>query len=346
MNDNYSAASGQGIYAGRFNTTPLQTFIDAMPSNSWAEYTGTNINAADTARFDGAPMSVLESDANYPLTNWANKFVWDSENRRISGAGTAQGFTVAGGERYAKQVIFDLVSNQFTVKWNPTGQKQGHIYDANCSGFAGDRTFRKAYNELVMWAYDKSTDLWTSSYSLSGLSSVSTIWALECSAAHNALFCLEQLTGRLVKFDLTTGTRSVIGNHTGVGAYPIMILVGSHIVFGAGDASTKLYKMDTSGVVTLVSESFPVPYDCRGNYRFLPHPTDSTKAICISQSDLKIRTLDIMTGVFADYGTLPSEPQMSASVSASLVGLGALATWRATGRIGGATQSKFWIYKV
>lgn len=347
MNKSYSAASGQGIYAGRFNTTPLQTFIAAMPSNSWAEYTGTNINEMQTTRFDGEPTGILETTANYPLTNWANKFAWDDESKVLSLVGTAQGYiSNPQGDLYSKHVIFDLFSNSFTTQWNPTGQRQGHIYDANCSGFVGELTYRKAYNDSQLWQYNKASATWSVSYTLAGLSTISAIWALECNAVHNALYCLEQLTGRLVKFDLATGARSVIGTHTGVGAYPVITSVGDHVIFGAGDTSTKLYKIDASGVVTLVSDALPVPYDCRGNYRVLPHPTDTNKALLFSQSDSKIRSLNIVTGLFSDIGTIPSEPLMLASASSSLVGMAAVVTWRGAARLGGTTQSKFWIYKV
>lgn len=346
MNDNYYVDSGQTMFAGIIAGTPLSSFINAMQPNTWSEYTGTNINEMTPREFDGSLMSILESDANYPITNWANKFAWSQSKQVISGVGTSQGFTIPTGYNYTKQVKFDLSNNSFSVKWNPSNQTQGHIYDANCGGFVAGKTWRKAYNVPQLAMYDENTDTWSLSYTLSGLPTVSTIWSIDCNAAHNALYCLEQVTGRLVKFDLATGTRSVIGNYTNVGAYPILVSVGEYIVFGGGDAGKVLYKMNLAGAVTELNNAPPVPYDCRGNYRILEHPSDNTKAICISQSDLKIRTLDIITGTFTDIGTLPSEPQMSASVSASLIGLGAVATWRSTARISGFTQSKFWIYKV
>lgn len=344
MNDNYSAASGQGIYAGRFSNTPLSDFIAAMPSNSWAEYTGTNINAMLPRDFDGALMGILESSGNYTITNWANKFAWNPARKIISGVGTSQGFTIPDGYNYTKQVIFDLTSNAFTVRWNPTGQVQGHIYDHNCGNFVNDKTWRKPSTSGRLGMYDATTDTWSLSYDLTGLPDLGSFWGVECSAGHNALYCIESTSGRLVKFDLTTGIRTVIGSYSGIGTYPVIVETGEFIVFGGGSGGGSFYKINASGNVSLITNSLSTQYSANGNYRFLAHPSIANTVIMFGSDGVEI--LDVLTGVASRVGAYPAEPSLAASVSASLVGLGAIATWRGNGRSAGVTQSKFYIYKV
>lgn len=344
MNDNYSAESGQAINAGRYSNTPLTDFIAAMPSNSWAEYTGTNINEMLPRDFDGALMGILESSGNYTITNWANKFAWHPSRRLISGVGTSQGFTIPEGYNYTKQVKFDLTANAFAVRWNPTGQVQGHIYDHNCGNFVNDKTWRKPSTRGRLGMYDAAADTWSLSYDLSDLPDLGSFWGLECSAGHNALYCIESTSGRLVKFDLTTGIRTVIGNFSGIGTYPVIIETGAFIVFGGGNGGTSFYKINSAGIVSLVTDSLSAPYSAGGNYRFLAHPTIANAVIMFGSAGIEF--LDVVTGSASIIAPYPAEPSLAASVSVSLTGLGAIATWRGRGRSGGVTQSSFWIYKV
>lgn len=349
MDDFYSAASGEGIYAGMVapsTETALETFIAAMSPNTWAEYTGTNINAMLPRDFDSALMGIMESDTNYPISNWANKWAWHPTRKLISGVGTSQGFTIAGGERYSKQVKFGLADNSFSVRWAPTGQVQGHIYDHNCGNFVNDKTWRKASTSGRLGMYDAATDAWALSYDLSDLPSLGSFWGLECSAAHNALYCVESTSGRLVKFDLTTGVRTVIGSYSGIGTYPVIIETGEYIVFGGGTGGTSFYKINAAGTVSLITSTIPSAYAASGNHKFLAHPTTANLVICFASEDMSMRLFDIIVGTFTSIGTLPAAPVMNFTVSTSLKGLGAIANFRGAGRDGGVTQSKFFIYKV
>lgn len=349
MNDTYSAASGEGIYAGMVapsSMTALETFIAAMSPNTWAEYTGTNINQMLPRDFDSALMGIFESEVNYPLTNWANKWAWHPTRKLISGVGTSQGFTIPDGYNYTKQVKFDLNTNQFSVRWNPTGQVQGHIYDHNCSNFVNDKTWRKPSTSGRLAVYDAATDAWSLSYDLSDLPSLSNFWGIECSATHNALYCIESNSGRLVKFDLTSGLRTVIGSYSGISTYPVIVDFGEYVVFGGGSSGTSFYKINSAGTVSLIVGTIPQPYAAAGDHKFLPHPTTANTALCWSSADMMMRQLNILTGTFTDVGALPAVPVMNYTVSTTLKGLGAVANWRGAGRDGGVTQSKFYIYKV
>lgn len=352
MNDEYSGESA--IYAGMAApaATLLETFIAAMPSNSWSEYTGTNINEMRFNPSVNADVGILESASNYLMTNWTNKFAWHPTRKIVSGVGTSNNFFATGGGKYAKQLVFSFDENEFDYVLNPVNQDYGygHCYDANCSGFANDKTWYKpnsSNGEYRIMEYNAADNSWRwSDFTLSGLSVLRPLWMLDCHPEHNALYCIEDF-GRLVKFDLTTAQRTVIGTFSGISGYPVIARAGQYVVFGCGNSGTTLYKIDQAGNVTTVNNSLPTTYHCAGATKFVPHPDGSARIVCMSSADGVVRVLDVETGLFTDIATtIPASIDFTYTAATGLVGAGAVALWRGGGRSSGATTSKFWIYKV
>lgn len=354
MNDDYSGQTA--IYGGMQApaATLLEAFIAAMPSNSWAEYTGTNINEMLPRDFDGQLMGVLESEANKPLTNWANKFTYNQQAKVLSGVGTAEGYISAdSGKNYTKEIIFDMAANVFSVRWNPLGRPVGHCYDANLSLPINGKLYRRPFapNQPIS-ERDASGGGWQdTAMSLSGIAPSAgqffSIEGLPDAGEVGSLLLLEDTTGRLVRFDLATNARTVIGNYSGIGSYPMMTLINGAVLFGAGNGGSSLYTVGSSLNVQQVPTTTPVTIAANSTGKLLASPSGENAAYSFTNSDGLIRKLDITTGAWSDVGAYPSRLAAAVAVVAiSLQGLGAFAFWYGRGRASGVTQSEFWIYKV
>lgn len=351
--DVYSCGSGESIYAGLTADTPLSLFIDAMPSNSWSAYTGTNINEMTPRTFDNALMGVMETEANKPLSNWCNKFTYDPANLKISGVGTAEGYiTQESGKNYSKEVVFDMRTNAFSVLWNPTDKPEGHCYDSNMSLPMNGFLYRKAYsNSKFISKRSTANQVWSdTTFTTTGLSpSPTEFYALEGlpqAGAQGSLFLLEA-AGRLIRFDIATGVRSLVGNFSGIGRYPVIFRVKDYLVFGAGEGATTIYKLDKNLNVTTVTNSIPVEIQVNSYGKLIPCPSGTDAAYSFTNSDAKVRKLNILTGAWSIVSDYPTELATSVYVAiTALQGLGAFALWKGRGRSAGVTRSTFLVYRI
>lgn len=357
MSDNYSAASGQGIYAGRYSNTPLSDFIAAMSSNSWAEYTGTNINEMTVAPRDGQLYGILETRENAVLTNWANKFCFDRANMVISGIGTAEGhISSSDGKNYSKDVAFDLKTNSFSVRWNPTDITEGHIYDGNTSIPLGGVVYRKGYSRLSKKPAN-TFDWEPSGYEFTGLAGpLGYLFSMDVFPQMGASGSLivtmgtpsYPMDGRLIRFDIATGVRTVLGQLPNVGEYPLTVYVNGAVILGSGKAGCTLYRLSSDGTISTLIDSYAVELSTRSyGQKMLACPNGTDSVYTFTPSDSMVRRINTITGAAVDIGAYPAYLSSSANVViTSIQGFGAFAFWRGRGRAGSVTQSEFHIYKV
>jgi len=339
----------------------LGTAVAGMTAGAWLNYTSTNINDkvsyADTPVQADAPFSALETQANYPLTLWANKWFFDPATKQLGGVGTAQGFiSESPTGTHSKAVWFDLLTNSFFQDWNPTGKAEGHIYDGNSSRALNGYVYRRAFGGTSIWRCDVSTKVWSNS----GLSH-SGVYAYDACGldvfpdwgTSGSLLMIGGAAGNgsLFRWDLSTGTRTSLGSFP-VGDYPVLFYVEALqcIVFGGGSAATgKLYTLDKFGTITQISTTLPAGINCAGSGPLLPDPLGRALVWFISHNLNKIYKMDIATGVWTDCGAVPSglNGKINYSVGITLHGLGAIVILNGSGRGGDTnTYSKFWLYKV
>ena len=350
---NYFAASGEDVYGGR-SISLIEQAINGMDQNSWLEYTSTNINEMEETGPDG-PAGIFETEANKPLSNWANTFSYDTASKQIIGVGTAEGYisdTPLG--QHAKQINFDMESNQFSVKWNPTGQNSGHIYDANPTRPLNGVIYRKDFERFPIYGYTIATDTWVLAFDMSGMSPSSVgVVGIEVHpnlGPQGSLLAIDQ-TGRLTRFDVDSGVRSVIGTFPGVTFYAIQVYIEALdvILFGGGFGGTTMYTLDNTGAVTEFITTLPqIPHCNSSPNKLLPDPLGRAIAWMFSDEDDHYYMLDVNTGIWTDYGLIPAALQthLALSVGVSLLSEGAIAMFWGRGRSAGVTQSKFFLFKV
>lgn len=339
----------------------LGAAIAGMSSGTWLDYTGTNINTkvsyADTPVQADAPFSALETQANYPLTLWANKWFFDPATKQLGGVGTAQGFaSESPAGTHSKAVWFDLLTNSFFQDWNPTGIREGHIYDGNSSRALNGYVYRRSFGGNSIWRCDVSTKVWSNS----GLSHSGVYTYDACGldvfpdwGSSGSLLMIGGAAGNgsLFRWDLSTGTRTSLGSFP-VGDYPVLFYLEALqcVVFGGGSAATgQLYTLDKFGTITQISTTLPAGINCAGSGPLLPDPLGRALVWFISHNLNKIYKMDIATGVWTDCGAVPSglNGKINYSVGITLHGLGAIVILNGSGRGGDTnTYSKFWLYKV
>lgn len=353
--DFYGAASGQTVVGGRRLYGALGEFIAGIPRSSWAEYTSTNINELESSGPSGVSRGVLEGEVNSPVSNWPGKIAFDAEQKIIIGIGTTNGYiseTPSGA--HSKNIVFDLENNNFLVRWNPIGRSYGHFYDTNSSRPLNGYFYARGYGDSSLRKMNTSTLEWSESYSLSGLApAAGTIGSVDVHpnlGASGSVLFLEP-TGRLVRFDVSTSVRSVVGTYSGVGNYPLIHYVTAidSVVFGGGEGGTKLYKLSASGVVSEVTTTLPVTLAANGaGGPFLPDPSGLPRSWHFYDGDSTVRYIDWTTGDWTTFGVVPSglTGRLDGTIGASIPQLNAFALLTYGGRSGGVTTSKFWILKV
>jgi hypothetical protein len=340
--------------------TPLPHLIAGMSPDSWRTLALTNINHYETAGPYGA-MSILETEANYPLTNWGGKWWYDPTTGLIGGVGTAQGHSSDNNPvgKAAKYIEFDTASQTFSVRWNPTGANEGHVYDANCSLVHQGKTYRKSFNADVIKQLDVVSGVWsTSPYTTAGLSpAVVDVCALEIHPTLGAQgSLLLHSDTRLIRWDLATGQRTV--HATGLtgfhGRYAVMhyvpgwnrvILGGGETITTASSIGASWYSIDATGTVAATGWTSPVRISCGSDAGvFLPDPSGRPRSWWYSSADDRIYSLDWTTLTWTPRAALP---QLSAAwTGVSLRDRHALMFFEGRGRTNGFAQGRVLLYKV
>ena len=348
----YTANADGTCYVGRFNNTPLTDLIESMPPNSFAQLTTTNIrDAVYNPHFDQS-LAALETDPSRPLPNWTNKISHIRSKSRLVWIGTSEGYAANLDGRFrSKAVTYKLAENQFTQNWNPTNRVEGHAYDNNCSIDINGKIYRRSFIGAVVSEYDAETELWSELYTMTGLGTMLQVWAIECFpelGAAGSLLLLEDL-GRLVRYDLATSTQTVVGTFAGISSTNVMVYVNGAVIFGGGFSGTTLYRMDSSGNVTTLTNTLPVVITPNGavNNKMVACPRGTDNAYIFSNTDNLVRKLNTITGTFTTIGPYDSNLSNSTNVAAcSIRGTDGIVLLRGRGRSGGVNQSEFWVYKV
>lgn len=353
--DSYVGPSSGVVAGGRRRYGELGAFIDSVLSGQWGEYTGVDINATETSGPSGIARSWLEGEANMPVCNWPGKIAFDPVKKLLIGVGTTNGYiseTPAGA--HSKNIIFDLGTNAFSCRWNPVGRSYGHFYDTNSSRPLGGYFYARGYADTSLRKMDTTTREWSESYSFSGLApSIGTIGAVDVHptlGAQGSVIFLES-SGRLIRFNVADGIRSVSGTYAGIGNYPLIHYVPAldAVIFGGGESGTAFYKLSSAGVVTQVSTTLPVTVAANGTGGpFVPDPSGRPYSWLFADIDSTVRYIDWTDGSWHSVGTPPAalSGRFDTSLGASLTGLAAIVLLTCGGRVGGVSTSKFWIYKV
>ena len=355
VGDSYGCASGGVIAAGRRRFGALGDFVAGMAPGTWAQYTGVDINATETAGPSGTARSWLEGEANYPLTNWPGKIAFDPDKKLLIAIGTTNGYVseIPAGA-HSKNLIFDLFTNEFSAAWNPVGRSYGHFYDTNSSRALNGYFYSRGYSDSSIRKMSTTTRMWSESYSLTGLvpaaGSVGAVEVHPSLGSTGSVLFLEP-TGRLVRFNTADGIRSIIGTYAGIGSYPVMHYVPALdcVIFGGGESGSKLYKLTDTGEVLEVTTTLPVTLAANGTGGpFVPDPSGLPRSWHFYDGDSTVRYIDWTTGQWTTFGAPPAalSGRFDVTVAASLTGMSAFALLTYGGRSGGVTTSKFWILKV
>lgn len=353
--DNYA---GQGaIYGGQVDpgtvVPPIYAFIDSMAPGTMQLYPGTNINEMETSNFEGLPNGILESTANYSIPQWSGKASFDPVAGLMSGVGTSQGFTSfsPAGER-SKAIYFDCATNRFSVKWNPVGKNDGHVYDGNVSRPHNGFVYRRSYGSNEIRKMHVATKVWSVAFVIPGLTnSVASIDVFPDLGANGTLVVITDL-GRVFTADLGTGASTDRGLVAGTANYPVAMYVQSAqcVVFGGGNTGTKLYKINAAGAISEIVQTLPTGLSvaCDATYGpSIPHPGGQAAIVTMSHPLNAAYKLDVSTGAWAKQIDFPTAFQNLANqcMAISMHGRGAVALWRGRGRSAGVTQSEFWLYR-
>lgn len=350
-------APGRGRSRGAAVTpaSAMEMFIAGLSPCSLAQYPGTNINEMESSNYLGESLCVLESAGNYPLTNWPGKFGYDPATRLLTGVGTSQGFSsqTPPGSR-SKAVYFDMDINRFSIVWGPTSRNEGHVYCGNTSLPMGGYFFRRGYFSNVVWRMDSATREWAAFVDTTSFTgSTEQVVALESFPGLGALgsLILVGATGKVWRYDIATATGSLLTTVAGTANYCVAIYVpaANKLVLGGGGGASRLYTLDASGVVAEIAQTLPDSVEVACDSDSGPAVADPVNAslLVFSHVTQKIWSLNINTGAWTERLAFPGGFTGRAvnSVATALHGLGAVALWYGAGRLGGITQSEFWIFK-
>jgi len=360
-NDTYTLNADGTCFVGRFSNTPLSDFIASASVGVWTQYTGTNINTKMPAYSpDRQDIAVFETDELRKLTNWANKWGYDRFRRLIVGVGTSEGY-FSGEKNYrGKQINFPLVQNNFSLQYGPLPLvNEGHIYDRNSSNPDANGYFYctalvstgspRIYRRGLDGVYSDIFSI--NSTNVPSLGSSNLLHALDVfpeMGAKGSVITFGQ-RGALVRYDIDTGIGSLLYTAATDNShyYGICVYVNGQIIFGCGEASSQLYRLESNGVVTALSTTPPHPINCKSNYKYLPSPVDGENACYSMEIDtMRMYRHDLTTDTFTDIGAAAPVSSLTQTVFTPLRGLNALSCFHGKGRVGGEDVSEFWIYKV
>lgn len=351
-NDVYTANADGSCYVGLFSNTALTDLGATMQPKSFAQLTTTNIREAVYNPHFNASFSALESDPDRILTNWTNKLAYIKSKRRIVWIGTSEGYAANLEGRFrSKAVTYKLKENQFTQNWNPTDRVEGHAYDNNCSIDINGKIYRRSFIGAAVSEYDAESELWTEAFLMTGLGSMLQVWSIECFpelSEHGSVLLLED-NGRLVRYDRPSFTMSVLGTFSGIGSTNVMVYVNGAVIFGGGFNGTSLYRMESNGNITLLTDSLPAAITPNGavNNKIVACPMGTDNAYVFLNTDNTVYKLNTLTGVFTLEGAYDSNLANSTNVGAcSITGTDLIVLLRGRGRAGGVNQSEFWVYKI
>lgn len=348
--ESYTIDSGEVLSGGRYHFGYVGEVAKSLAAGAFAELT-TNVNEFETSGPSGTPRTYMEGEVNYPLSNWPGKIAFHRAKKRLVGIGTTNGYIGDLGV-HSKRISFDMTTGMFDTSWNPLGVSYGHFYDTNCSRDLNGTIYARGYAGASIYGMDPETNAWSARFSLSGLSAGTTgaNEVFPSLGASGSVLWLES-TGRLVRFNVADGARTVIGTYTGVGNYPVIHYVPALdcVVFGGGEAGTSFYKLNSSGVVSQISTTLPVQVAANGSGGpFVPDPSGKPSSLLFYGGDSIIRRVDWTTGEWEEIG-LPAtwlQGKFALTLAASITDLKSIALLTYSGRVGGVTQSKVHLYKV
>lgn len=362
-------SSGLSLYGGQL--APVPPWVSALSVGAWTIYDSTLINVKETTGLNGTARSVLETNANQPLTNWSGKGCYDKDARKLILLGTAQGYSSSlpvGAN--TKEVVAALGSTlgslTWSVYWNPTGRNEAHTYDSISSRPLNGKLYRKSYNNAttLMERTLASEGAWTASaYTVAGLSGpVKDVCALEVHpslGAQGSVLIFDAQSARVIRWDVASGTRSTIAV-AGLGHDQLAHYVPAldAVVFGGGlqsnltTGSNLWWKIDSTGTVSaLTVDALPagvtIPSFNNNRMTACADPGSQPRSWVVSSETNKIYSVDWNTGAWTDRGAIPSGIPTSYLMLISLTGANTLSMVVGSGRDGsGNTNAKLYMYRV
>ena len=330
----------------------LGAAVANMSSGTWLDWSAsTNVAAITDTTGPSGTFAWLESTANYYVTNWPGKATFDADNRSVILTGCAQGFvseTPAG--THSSAVFLDLNTGLFSKTWNPMSRNLGHQYDGNCSVPLNDKIYRTPYGSTELFECDLSTRVWTLKKSLTSLylGTVTNIEVFPDLGASGSVLFLTG-TGKLCRYDLTTDALSTIGTYSGIGSYVWLHYcpAGGYVVFGSGTSAASIYKIDSSGSVTLITSTLPAGLTSTGAAAGVPVVPDPTGALRSWAFGANAWALDHGDGTWTDHGAKPAGLSTADACPAAIHGQGAFVFLEGQGRASSTvSNSQVWLYKV
>lgn len=383
VDSTYAVDTGVRMYAGRLQDYgELTRLIKSMSPNTFAQISGTNINEKTApppgnTYYSLGGMSVLEVGGYSNLMPpWCGK-TWMDPNTGLMGAlGCTAGFASQPDASKAFYLDPYVPLNQgFTVAYNPTSKAEGHYYDGNCSRPLKGYVYRRGYNNTQIWRMNVKTRVWELFGTFATIAD--QVVALEVFpelGPNGSIVCVGAF-GQLYSIDAITKVVTSYGTFTGSVQYCICIYLSGPkcIVFGAGtnvvsgsgytETGNKLWKLDSSGTVTLITSTYAPGMTQIGSSAnqgpTVPHP-DGNSILCLSGELLQVWKMDV-SGTWTYLSDLPTPfnfrnptgglpDVLNNTLPCTMHGQGAILLWYAKGRDVnsniGNTTSQFWIYKV
>ncbi len=354
MGEVYSCESGGVIAAGRRHYGALSAALSALAPNQWLDWSSsTNASAiTDTTGPGGLAMNWLESTGNLAITNWPGKAAFDPVTKQVIIVGTSQGYASESPPgAHGKAAYFDVTNGQFSVQWNPFSVNLGHIYDSNVSAPMSGKIYKGAYNSPLLFEGDIASRVWANVANMTSLS-LTPVTGLESfpdlGSSGSVLVLCDG--GKLCRFDIATTELTTVGTYSGIGAYPVIHYSSrGYVVFGSGTSATSLYKIDSSGVVTLISNTLPGGLTSIGaqvNCPMAADPLGRAKSWLFVLSG-SVWSIDHDTGSWTEHAALPAGLAINNGCVAAIPGTGAFVILEGAGRASSTVSlAQVWIYKV